>query len=1207
MEAWDAATNPAPATGPKSDGGLAARTIVGDTKAANLLLKVIAERIRVAADHLRIPRDKLFAIFEPHTVFEGETARATSGHRFLIVETHHVMEGMVGKGALKMVFPHDLLAEGASFRSAGHGAVEVLPPERNGPWKEEAAAEEVVRGTMRELMTGESLSMSLKCQATGAPFAGSEGLVLCAERVFEPGSGRYFLKPALQGREEHAAEDKELIEWMMNSTAEVLTEAGRIAYDRIVHAAETNSTLTARLSLQLPTNVVEGHLRALLQNDPQIIIGDEDMTPRLRELLTSPDYRPTRCALAKAAAAMQMDHALLLPGSRQKLRELLAELPARGWPSPVQYRALINIFFGSGEVQQQEDRLFHHRERILRALGVALSTQCLEDCGDPEVLALYLKTLLDNQRVMLQALLLAKIAPGESLPVDWFERGRPLSPAAEQKLGGLLPAGPLDEDRIAERFVSTVEVLFGALSTARDQPGDPYPAARREFLELAIRAITSTGEVLPPVERILFFTLPYIYDCATPKLGVVTRKPAEVCGSELRPQAMAAGALISIEILLKKLTRKAEPFAGLKVAIEGLGNAGKNLARLLAARGAKVVAVSDSKGAVIHECGFSSEELTSILAHKEAGKHLDTFRWPGSHHAGRGPAPEGGEPQRTLGFYHDPAVLKQAEADVLVLTAVAGSIDEETAPGIRARIVCELTGAAVTGPAKQVLRERHIEIIPDNLASSGGMLVSLSEMLQNSAAQIWDRQLEEQNLYQQLARSYDEVIRLAGHYNVDIPTATDMLALRRMQQLRQYRKELNDGAAALADRIRRVARGERVLVVLDDDEDGVASAAILRRLILHLNPEATKHISFLSESFRSEAILKYLRQQSVGGQSVRHVFALDRSYPLTSQGQHVLAAVAAQCRVTFVNNHDLPPELIRPRQPAEVGRGESGLKQPSELGILLISPQTLRATVPSRQFPTAMILKELAHVLCQDPQARAQIDWQAAIGSCLDIPDLSASPWLLFYAQFIPEKILDAARAVRTVARAGGFLGAIEALAGVTRPDQLETNAAWERFIATYQRMDERVQVLVEKIILENRRKPLTVHFFTDDEVAWPQELAGNPRDELDLYAWISEQLTRHGDLADKPIIVGQVVRRSPEAACLGVRIRSPRGVDLSQAGLPSCFESGGLPNTAVAKLPLADSAPPQATFEQLVGEIWEKTAGPFGPRLPAKPVEVRE
>lgn len=1188
MEIAPLVQSPPPAPETRPDGGLAARTVVGEARPANLLLKVIAQRIRVAADHLQISRQELYRIFEPHTVFEGETAPVAGDRGFLIVETHHVLEGMVGKGALKIVFPHDLLAEGECFQNAGHGAVEVLA-EGQGGWTSEAAAEERVRQTMRELMTGESLSMSLKCQATGAPFAGSEGLVLCAHRVFEARSGRYLLKPALKGGEEHAAKDKELIEGMMNSTAEVLTRAGRIAYDRIVHAAETNSTLTARLALQLPTNVVEGHLRALLQGDPEIIIGDEDMTPRLRQLLAAPDYTPTRCALAKAAAAMQMDHAFLLPASRQKLRELLAELPPRGSPAPTQYRALINLFFGSGEVQQEEDRLFHHRERILRVLGVALSAQSLEDCGDPEVLAFYLKTLLDNQRVMLEAYWLRKLPAGASLPVDWFVRAPLFSPADEARLAAFFPSRPLSRAQLAERFLAVREGLADLAAGVPRASGDAWQEARRELLELAIGALASTGGVLPPVERILFFTLPYTYDCATPKLGVVTRKPAEVCGSELRPQAMAAGALIAIEILLKKLARKDDPFTGLRVAIEGLGNAGKNLVRLLAQRGARIIGVSDSKGAAIHPAGFSAEELDPILAHKDAGKRLDTYHFFARE---KGPAHEPG-----IQFHHDPAVLKSVEADVLVLTAMPGSVDERTAEGVRASIVCELTGAAVTGPAKLALKERHIEIIPDNLASSGGMLVSLSEMLQNSAAQVWNRQLEEQNLYQQLARSYDAVIKLAGHYNVDIPTATDMLALRRMQELTRYHQELKDRAAALAGRIRRIARGERVLVVADDDEDGAASAAILRRLVERLNPRAAGALIFISESFRTEAVLKFLAAVAATGEPVRHVFVLDRAYPLTALGQQVVAAVAAQCRLTFINNHDLPSELVKPRHPTEVGRGDPGLRPPSEMGILLISPQTLHSTIPARHFPSAMILKDLAHLLCDEPHARAQIDWQAAVGSCLDIPDLSASPWLLFYAQFIPDKILEAARAVRTVTRAGGFLAAVDALAGVARPDQLETNEAWGRFVAAYKRMDERVQVLVEKIVLENRRKPVTLHFFTEDEVAWPQDLAGNARQELDLYHWISERLTRQGDLADKPIIAGQVIRRAAEPPWLGVRIRSPRGVDLAQAGLPACFESGGLPNTAVAKVPLDDEKSPKQVFEQLVDEIWPRTIGPFGPR----------
>ena len=104
--------------------------------------------------------------------------------------------------------------------------------------------------------------------------------------------------------------------------------------------------------------------------------------------------------------------------------------------------------------------------------------------------------------------------------------------------------------------------------------------------------------------------------------------------------------------------------------------------------------------------------------------------------------------------------------------------------------------------------------------------------------------------------------------------------------------------------------------------------------------------------------------------------------------------------------------------------------------------------------------------------------------------------------------------------------------------------------------------------------------------------IAGDERNELDFYHWISESLTQRGDLAERPIIVAQVVRDFEGRDCLGVRIRSPRGVDLMGAGLPDAFATGGLPNTAIARLPLATGASPQQSFFALVDRIWEKTTG---------------
>ena len=909
------------------DGGLGFRTITGDTTPGSELLKLIAERIRVAARHLRLTRDDLFRIFSRHSIFEGEADEPGVGGKtsFILVETHHLIQGRVGKGALKLVFPLDLLGQESHFQESEPGVVEVVRPPGEPRWTSAAEAEELVKQAMREFMTGESLSMSLKSQATGAPFAGSEGLMLCAAREFDEASGRYRLKSLLKGGEEHAREDKELIEWMMNDAAEMLTRAQRIAYDKIVHAAETNTTLTARLGLQLASNVVEGHLRTLLASDPAIIIGDEDMTGRLREILERKNYAPTACALARAAAKMQMEHEIMLPESRAQLRDLLHALPGQGSPTPAQYRALMELLFGTGERQQREDKLYHHREPILRALSVGLSTRCLDECGEPSVLALYLTTLLDNQWIMMERALALLIPSGQALPVGWFDRDILLSSEEQEALAAHMPAPGISREDLKERFWSVVSLLCEARDRGSEGMPDLYRQARAVVLERAIQAITATGEVVPTVQRIVFFTLPLTYECATPKLGVVTRKPVEICGSELRSEAMAQGAMMAVEILLKKLTGKPTPLKGMTVAIEGLGNAGKNVANLMVQKGATIVAVSDSRGAVISQGGFSRQELAAIVAHKNSGKRFDTFL------ASPVIRMLSSQQHAALAYHPDPAELKKVATDILVLTAIPASIRGDNVRELRVKVICELTGAAVSGDAKQILKERGIQVIPDNLASSGGLLVSLSEMLQNSLGQVWDRRLEESNLYQQLERSYEAVWAVKECYDLDLATASDILALGRMHDLAIYREHLENLSAQLAERIRSIGASERVLIISDNDEDGAASAAIMHRMITCQNPGVEDRIIHLNESFRSPIVPDLIQQMQDTDMPIRHVFALDRAFPVDEPGRTYIACVADRCRVTLVNNHELPAPLFEQEPCAAAETGASVLKaQPPE-------------------------------------------------------------------------------------------------------------------------------------------------------------------------------------------------------------------------------------------------------------------------------------
>ncbi|MHB8909775.1 MAG: Glu/Leu/Phe/Val dehydrogenase [Syntrophales bacterium] len=1168
------------------DDGLGFRTITGDTTPGNELLKLIAERIRMAGHHLQLTRDDLFRIFNRHSIFEGEADEPGVGGKtsFILVETHHLIQGRVGKGALKLVFPQDLLGQESHFQESEPGVVEVVRPPGAARWANAAEAEALVKRAMREFMTGESLSMSLKSQATGAPFAGSEGLMLCAAREFDEASGRYRLKSLLNGGEESAREDKELIERMMNGAAEMLTRTHRIAYDKIVHAAETNTTLAARLGLQLATNVVEGHLRTLLVSDPAIIIGDEDMTSRLREILERKNYSPTACALARAAAKMQLEHEIILPESRDQLRNLLHALPGQGSPTPAEYRALMDLFFGTGVRQQKEDQLYHHREPILRALSVALSTRCLDKCGEPSVLSLYLTTLLDNQWIMMERALARLLPPGQALPVGWFHPSLLFTPEEREALAAHIPAPGISREELKERFWSVVSLLCEARDRVTGGEPDLYRQARADVLERAIQAITATGEVVPTVQRIAFFTLPLAYECATPKLGVVTRKPPEICGSELRSEAMAQGAMMAVEILLKKLTGKMKPLEGMTVAIEGLGNAGKNMASLMVQKGATILAVSDSRGAVIIRDGFSRQELAAIVAHKNSGKRFDTIlaspviRMLSSK-------------QRAALVYHpDPAELKKVAADILVLTAIPASIRGANVGDLRVNVICELTGAAVSGDAKQILKKRGIQVIPDNLASSGGLLVSLSEMLQNSLGQVWDRRLEEENLYRQIERSFEAVWAVTKRYDLDLATASDILALQRMHDLAIYREHLEALSAQLAERIRGIGTDERVLILSDNDEDGVASAAIMHRIIASLNPGTGDRITHLNESFRSPSVPDFITGMQDTGMPVRQVFALDRAFPLDEPGRTHVAWVADHCRLTLINNHELPAPLLEQEQCGAGSAGAGYEVKPASLGILHISPQTLKSIVSGDQFPTAMILKEIATLLINDAAVLDQIAWQAAVGCCLDAALETTSEWQLFYSRFNGDRTVEAARALRLITRANGYLTSVHALLGVDRPDQLETHEVWEQCMAAYRILRERVLVLVERITLENRGRAFASHFFTPDEVISPTPIVGNENNELDFYHWISEYLTQRGDWWEKPIIVGQVVTDHCRRPCLGVRIRSPRGVDLMKAGLPECFTTGGLPNTAIARIPLEPTQAPQQVFQNIVDNIWTKT-----------------
>ncbi len=126
-----------------------------------------------------------------------------------------------------------------------------------------------------------------------------------------------------------------------------------------------------------------------------------------------------------------------------------------------------------------------------------------------------------------------------------------------------------------------------------------------------------------------------------------------------------------------------------------------------------------------------------------------------------------------------------------------------------------------------------------------------------------------------------------------------------------YREHLESLSAQLAERIRSIGAGERVLILSDNDEDGVASAAIMLRMIACLNPGVGDRIIHLNESFRSPIVPDLIQQMQDTDMPVRQVFALDRAFPIDEPGRTYLARVADRCRVMLINNHPRPAPLLQ--------------------------------------------------------------------------------------------------------------------------------------------------------------------------------------------------------------------------------------------------------------------------------------------------------
>ena len=277
---------------------------------------------------------------------------------------------------------------------------------------------------------------------------------------------------------------------------------------------------------------------------------------------------------------------------------------------------------------------------------------------------------------------------------------------------------------------------------------DPHDLSKGEKERITRRYISALGDEIGPHTDVpapdLYTdaqTMAWVFDTysmmhpGANNLGVVTGKPLDIGGSEGRAAATAQGLAFAVEHFLEiggmpGMTQ----VTGLDVAIQGFGNAGRNAARILHDDGAKVVAVSDTKGGIFDPHGL---DITAVEAHKdETGSVVDL---PGT---------------KPLG----PKEVLEVPCDLLIPAAMENQITSENAPQIQAKLIAEAANGPITPEADEILCDRGIPVIPDVLSAAGGVVVSYFEWVQNLANEHWEASRVHEKLKSKMFKATESVV-----------------------------------------------------------------------------------------------------------------------------------------------------------------------------------------------------------------------------------------------------------------------------------------------------------------------------------------------------------------------------------------------------------------------------------------------------------------
>jgi glutamate dehydrogenase (NAD(P)+) len=290
-------------------------------------------------------------------------------------------------------------------------------------------------------------------------------------------------------------------------------------------------------------------------------------------------------------------------------------------------------------------------------------------------------------------------------------------------------------ERLTRRYASE---LFPIIGPDRDIPAPDMATGEREMA---------------------WFMDTYSQQVGHPVPEIVTGKPQVLGGTEGRDVATGLGVVFCLESVLRGRGERVE---GKRVAVQGLGNVGAVVVRELAARGARIVGVSDVSGAAADD-GLDVEAMFTWIA-----EHGFLRGLPGVRHVSR-------------------TEVLEVPCDVLVPAAVEGQITAANAGDLKCGLVVEAANGPTTPEADAILAQRGIEVIPDVLANAGGVTVSYFEWVQDQQKYSWQGEEIVTRLRLQLDAAFARVWEARNRLGVDWRTAAQSVAIERVAEASRLR------------------------------------------------------------------------------------------------------------------------------------------------------------------------------------------------------------------------------------------------------------------------------------------------------------------------------------------------------------------------------------------------------------------------------------